>query len=54
MMDDYCKFLLTKLYLIEGIARKQVIKGKDDFKEILELAIASPSYIDRIIEEMRK
>ena len=36
-MEDYLKFLHTKLYMIECIARKGTVKGDEDMKEILNL-----------------
>lgn len=50
-MEDYLKFLHTKLYMIECIARKGTVKGDEDMKEILNLCMASPSKIENMLEE---
>lgn len=50
-MVEYIKFLNTKLYLIECIARKGALAGDKDMKEILELCMASYSKINQLLEE---
>lgn len=53
-MLDYQTYLHTKLYLIEGIARKGTLNGDPRMKEILELCIASPSKIEKIVNDIQK
>ena len=48
---DYIKFLHSKLYLIECIARRGVLAEGKDMKEILELCMASYSKINQILED---
>ena len=46
--DEYIKFLNTKLYLVECFARKQLLNGKDEYKQILDIVNGSPSKIEEL------